>query len=165
MRVGRLATRVLVGGLFVGHGTQKLNGWFGGPGLEGTDGMMEAINMRPARRNSIAAGVTETAGGALLAVGLATPLACGALIGTMITAIRKVHFANGPWSANGGWEYNAVLTAALVALAEGGPGEFSFDHARGKDHSGAKWGLGALALGAAASTAAIEIGSRSPSES
>ncbi len=161
MNVGMLATRVLIGGLFIGHGTQKLKGWFGGPGLEGTDGMMQSINMHPARRNSIAAGVTETAGGAMLAMGLATPFASAGLIGTMITAIRKIHLANGPWAANGGWEYNAVLIAALVALAEEGSGEVSLDRLLGQDRSGAAWGLGALALGAAVSTAAIEVGRRS----
>jgi putative oxidoreductase len=160
MRVGRFAARVLIGGLFVGHGTQKLKGWFGGPGLEGTDAMMEKLDMYPPRRNSIAAGATETVGGALLITGLATPLASGALIGTMITAIRKVHLANGPWAGKGGWEYNAVLIAALVALAEGDPGRASVDHALGKDRSGAGWGLGAFALGAAASTAVIEVGRR-----
>ena len=68
MNVGRLLVRGLVGGLFIGHGTQKLAGWFGGPGLAGTDGMMESMDMRPARRNSLAAGVTETAGGVTAAV-------------------------------------------------------------------------------------------------
>ena len=159
MSVGRLASRVLIGGLFIGHGTQKLKGWFGGPGLEGTDAMMQSINMHPARRNSIAAGVTETAGGAMLAMGLATPLASAGLIGTMITAIRKVHLANGPRAANGGWEYNAVLIAALVSLAED-PGEVSADRLLGQDRSGVGWGLGALALGAAVSTVAIEAGRR-----
>jgi len=122
--------------------------------------MMQSINMHPARRNSIAAGVTETAGGAMLAIGLATPLASAGLIGTMITAIRKVHLANGPWAANGGWEFNAVLIEALVALAEEGPGEVSVDRLLGHDRSGVAWGLGALALGAVVSTAAIEAGRR-----
>lgn len=160
MRIGRLAARMLIGGLFVGHGTQKLKGWFGGPGLEGTDSMMESLGMLPARRNSLAAGATEAGAGAMLVVGLGTPIACGALIGTMITAIRKVHLANGPWAANGGWEYNAVLAAALMALAEGGAEDASLDNALGLPHSGPAWGLGALALGAAASTAAIELGQR-----
>ncbi len=52
---------------------------------------MASLDMRPSRRNALAAGVTETAGGALLALGLATPLARVSLIGTMITAIRKVN--------------------------------------------------------------------------
>lgn len=161
MSVARLAARAIIGGLFIGHGTQKLQGWFGGPGLEGTDAMMQSLEMHPARRNAIAAGVTETAGGALIAAGLATPLASASLIGTMITAVRKVHLANGPWSANGGYEYNLVLIAALLALAEDGPGAMSLDAAMNRERSGVAWGLGALALGAAASTAAIELGRRS----
>ena len=174
MQVGRLMVRGLVGSLFIGHGTQKMRGWFGGPGLAGTDAMMESMDMRPARRNSLAAGITETAGGALLVAGLATPVAAAGLIGVMTTAIRKVHLPNGPWAANGGWEYNAVLIAALLAVAEDGPGDLSLDAKLGLDKPGPRWALGALALGVAASTATIELGRRgsvpavapsSPSES
>lgn len=160
MSVSRLAARALIGGLFIGHGTQKLKGWFGGPGIAGTEGMMQALNMHPPRRNALVAGATETTGGALLAVGLATPLASASLIGVMTTAIRKVHLANGPWVANGGYEYNLVLIAALLALADEGPGPFSLDAALGREMTGARWALAALALGAASSTAAIEAGRR-----
>jgi putative oxidoreductase len=160
MNVARLAARVVIGGLFVGHGTQKLKGWFGGPGLQGTEGMMESLEMHPPRRNAVVAGVTETVGGALLATGLATPLASSALIGTMITAIRKVHLAKGPWVTEGGYEYNVVLIAALLALAEEGPGDISLDNALGTERTGLAWALGALTLGAAASTATIELGRR-----
>ena len=41
MRLGMTVLRMLVGGLFVGHGTQKLFGWFGGSGPEGTGGFFE----------------------------------------------------------------------------------------------------------------------------
>ena len=58
MSVGRLAARAVVGGLFIGHGTQKLFGWFGGPGRAGTAGMMEALQMRPAKVHATLAGVT-----------------------------------------------------------------------------------------------------------
>ena len=95
MDIGRLAARVVIGGLFIGHGTQKLFGWFGGPGLSGTEQMMGALEMRPTRANAIAAGLSETAGGALLVAGAATPAAASSLIGTMITAIRKVHQPHG----------------------------------------------------------------------
>lgn len=158
MALGRLLVRGLVGGLFVGHGTQKLMGWFGGGGLGGTDQLMQALDMHPPRRNSIAAGVTETAGGAALALGLATPAAAAALIGVMTTAIRKVHLANGPWVANGGWEYNAVMIGLLTALADDGPGSASLDARLGIKATGPAWGLAALALGVLASTAAIEVG-------
>lgn len=160
MQIGRLAARLVIGGLFVGHGTQKLFGWFDGPGLKGTEEMMGALEMRPTRANAVAAGTSETAGGALLMAGAATPLAAASLIGTMITAIRKVHQPHGPWVAQGGWEYNAVLIAALTALIDGGPGDLSVDAALGRDEWGPGWAIGGLALGAAASAAAITLGKR-----
>jgi putative oxidoreductase len=158
MKVGHLAARLVIGGLFVGHGTQKLFGWFGGPGLEGTEQMMGALDLRPARPNAVAAGVSETAGGALLMIGAATPIAAASLIGTMFTAIRKVHQPKGVWAAQGGWEYNAVLIAALMALVDAGPGDLSVDAAMGRDEWGAGWALGGLATGAAASALAIALG-------
>jgi putative oxidoreductase len=161
MSVAKLAARGLIGGLFIGHGTQKLLGWFGGPGMSGTESMMQSLGMHPTRRNALAAGVTETAGGTLLALGLGTPLASAGLIGTMTTAIRKVHAPNGPWVSQGGWEYNAVLIAALTVIAEQGPGAASLDHALGLERSGPAWGLGALALGVAASFATVELAHRS----
>jgi putative oxidoreductase len=158
MNIPRLVARTVIGGLFVGHGTQKLMGWFGGPGLEGTAGMMESLEMHPPRRNAMAAGMAETAGGTLLALGLATPLASAALTGTMITAIRKVHWRSGPWVASGGYEYNLVLIAALLALAEERPGDISLDAALGLDFTGLRWPLIALAAGAAASEATVLLG-------
>jgi putative oxidoreductase len=131
MRLGRLIVRLIIGALFIGHGTQKLFGWFAGPGLAGTEQMMAGLRLHPPRRNALAAGATETAGGALLAAGLATPLAAAGLIGVMLTAIRTVHLKNGPWVANGGYEYNLVLIAALLGLVDGGPGDLSLDRALG----------------------------------
>jgi len=164
MKIGRFAARAVIGGLFVGHGTQKLFGWFGGPGLDGTEQMMGALEMRPARANAVAAGVTESAGGVLLVAGAATPLAASSLIGTMVTAIRKVHKPQGVWAAQGGWEYNAVLIVALLALIDAGPGEFSVDAALGREEWGPGWAIGGLALGAAASTAAIALGGKVSAE-
>jgi putative oxidoreductase len=147
MSVGRLGVRLVIGGLFIGHGTQKIFGWFGGPGRAGTEAMMESINLRPAKVHAVLAGTTETVGGSLLAAGLATPLASAALTGVMTTAIRKVHLPNGPWAANGGWEYNAVLIGAVTALAETGPGELSLDHLLRTERTGPLWALGSLATG------------------
>ena len=160
MNVGRLVIRTAIGGLFVGHGTQKLFGWFGGPGPAGTEQMMEGLQLAPARRNALAAGAAETAGGVLLAAGLATPLAAASLIGTMATAIRTVHLKNGPWNANGGYEYNLVLIATLLGLVDDGPGELSADRALGVRASGPWWALGTLAGALAASTATVELGRR-----
>jgi putative oxidoreductase len=160
MSIGRLAARAVIGGMFVGHGTQKLFGWFGGPGPKGTEAMMESLELRPARVNALAAGLTETVGGTLLAAGLATPLAAAGLTGVMTTAIRKVHLDKGFWAANGGWEYNAVLIAAVTALAETGPGPLSLDHALGIERRGPAWALGALALGMVMAGATISLAGR-----
>jgi Predicted membrane protein len=158
MHIARLILRVVIGGLFIGHGMQKLAGWFGGGGLGGTEKMMERLDLEPARENAMAAGATEAAGGVLLVVGAATPLAAAGLIGTMLTAIRTVHFKNGLWNAKRGWEFNAVLIAALMALTEAGPGRASVDGIRGRIHRGTGWAFAALAAGAAASTAIVEFG-------
>ena len=160
MEIGRLTARAVIGGLFIGHGTQKLFGWFGGPGLGGTEEMMGAIGMRPTRPNAVAAGLSETAGGALLLLGAATPAAAASLIGTMATAIYKVHRPNGPWAAQGGWEYNAALIAALAALVDAGPGDLSVDALVGRKEWGPAWALGGLAMGGAAAAAAIALGRR-----
>jgi putative oxidoreductase len=160
MNTGRLLARLTIGGLFVGHGLQKLTGQFDGPGIEGTKGMMDSLEMRPATAHAYAAGITETAGGALLALGAATPVAAASLMGVMITAIRKVHAKNGPWNADQGYEYNLVLIAALMAIVDGGPGPISVDKLRGKGTRGFPAMIGALGLGAAASTIAVELGRR-----
>ena len=136
MKLGLTFLRSVVGILFLGHGTQKLFGWFGGHGLEGTGQFFESIGLRPGRRHATAAGATEAGAGALLTLGLFTPAAAGSLIGVMSTAIRKVHGKNGPWSTDGGYEYNLVLIAALLALAKLGPGDLSLDRRLGTEVRG-----------------------------
>jgi putative oxidoreductase len=162
MKIGRLLLRLAVGGFFVGHGTQKLFGWFGGHGLEATANAFESMGIRPGRRNAIAAGVAEAGGGALLAAGLATPLAASALTATMVTAIEKVHAKNGPWVTSGGYEYNVVLIAAALALAETGPGPISLDAALGNERTGSKWALFALIAGAAGAFGARQAAAAQP---
>jgi putative oxidoreductase len=72
----------------------------------------------------------------------------------MLTAINRVHLKNGPWITNGGYEYNVVLIAAVLALAEVGPGELSLDHALGQERIGPGWAVLALALGVAGAVGA-----------
>jgi putative oxidoreductase len=139
MKIGRLILRLVVGGLFVGHGTQKLFGWFGGNGLDATAQGFEHLGLRPGRQNAIAAGAAEAGGGALLAAGLATPLASSVLIATMLTAIHRVHAKNGPWAGDGGYEYNLVLIAAALALAEVGPGALPRTAATPTSGSRSRW--------------------------
>src|SRR5690242_18154380 len=165
MKIGRLLLRLTVGGFFFGHGTQKLFGWFGGHGIEPTAQMFESLGMRPGRRNAIAAGAAEAGGGAALALGLATPLAAGAITSVMLTAINRVHLKNGPWVTNGGYEYNAVLIAAALALTEVGPGELSLDHAMGNERSGVGWTLAAAAIGVAGAVGAHQLAAAHPAPS
>ncbi|MGA2454764.1 MAG: DoxX family protein [Solirubrobacteraceae bacterium] len=148
MKIGRLLLRLSVGGFFIGHGTQKLFGWFDGHGLEATAKSFEQLGLRPGKANAIAAGAAEAGGGALLAAGLATPLAASVLTATMLTAIETVHGKNGPWLNKGGYEYNVVLIAAALLLVEAGPGGLSLDAVRGRERSGSRWALAALLTGA-----------------
>lgn len=147
MKIGMLVLRLVVGLLFVGHGMQKLAGWFGGGGIEGTAQGFESMGIRPGRDNAIAAGVSEAGGGALLAAGLATPLATTMISGAMGSAVYHVHGKKTPWVTQGGWEYNVVLTAAVFALAAAGPGELSLDHAFGVERSGPGVAAAAVAAG------------------
>ncbi len=160
MRLGRLIARLVIGGLFFGHGSQKWFGWFGGPGLDRASEMMDSLGMRPGRRNAIAASASETIGGAMIVAGAFTPAAATSLIATMITAIHTVHFKNGLWSSNGGYEFNLALIAGLLALVDGGPGSPSVDSLLGTGESGPGWALASLAVAAAGSTLAIAAGRR-----
>jgi putative oxidoreductase len=155
MKFARLLARLFIGGMFIGHGTQKLFGWFGGPGLDGTTGMMEKLGLAPPRANAYAASLSETAGGAAIALGAFTPLAAASLIGTMTTAVRTVHLKNGFWSTGGGYEYNLTIIAALLLIVDGGPGALSVDGALGIEETGAGTAIAALALGVLGSTVTL----------
>jgi putative oxidoreductase len=154
MKVGRLLLRAAVGGFFIGHGTQKLFGWFGGSGLKNQASQFENMGLKPGIVHAGAAGAAETLGGAGVLLGYRTPLASASLVSVMLTAINRVHLKNGPWAHKGGYEYNVVLAAAAVALAESGPGVLSLDALRGKEKVGAKWGIFSLVAGAAGAAGA-----------
>jgi putative oxidoreductase len=158
MRLGIALLRAVIGALFVGHGLQKLAGWFGGYGLDATGGAFEQMGLRPGKMHATAAGIAETAGGALLLTGAATPLAAAMLTGTMTTAIEKVHLQKGVWNSDGGYEYNAVLIAALFAITADGPGALALD----SEHSGTGWAFAELVAGVAGGLAVAKLGARGP---
>lgn len=162
MRFAIAVLRTLIGGLFVGHGLQKLTGSFGGDGLEATGQAFEGMGLRPGKAQATAAGAAEAGGGALLVAGLLTPVAAGAVTGAMTMAIHKVHAPNGPWVTNGGWEYNAVLIASVFAITASGPGALSLDEALGSERSGAGVALAALGAGVAGAAAARALADRQP---
>jgi putative oxidoreductase len=155
MGLFRFLARITIGLLFVGHGTQKLFGWFGGSGPEATGQAFEQLDLRPGKRHALAAGAAEAGGGLLFALGAATPLAASAISASMITAIKTVHWEKGIWSSGGGYEYNLVLLAAVFGLTENGPGDWSLDATLGRSRWGSGWALAALAAGAAGSAAVL----------
>ena len=153
MSFGIAILRAVVGGLFIGHGLQKLLGKFGGHGLDGTAGFFEQLGLRPGKVHATAAGVAETGGGALLVLGAATPLAASAITGTMTVAIHKVHVQKGPWVSDGGYEYNAVLMAAVFAITAEGPGAFAVDRRKW----GTGWAIAQLVAGAGGALAMVKL--------
>jgi putative oxidoreductase len=151
MGLGKLMLRATVGGYFFGHGMQKLAGWFGGHGPEGTGQFFEQVGLRPGRESAVIAGVAEAGGGSLLVLGLFTPAAVSMLTGVMTNAIRHVHWQNGLWNSDGGIELHAIVLGGLAALADSGPGRYSLDEALGIRLRGPV--VTALAMGAGAAGA------------
>jgi len=147
MDTGLLIVRLVFGAVLAGHGAQKLFGWFGGHGLDGTSGFFHSLGFRPGRAMAALAGLSEAGGGLLLAFGLLTPLAGAAIVGTLLVA-ASVHLEKGVWGTNGGYELALLYGVLAAAVAVSGPGSVSLDRAFGIDDS---WsvglGLAAIAVG------------------
>ncbi|WP_431950287.1 DoxX family protein [Actinacidiphila sp. bgisy167] len=155
--LGLLALRLGTGAVLVAHGSQKLFGWFGGHGLEGTGEAMESMGFRPGRRSALASGLVEAGGGTLLALGLATPAAGAAAAGGMAGAV-SVHLPAGFFAASGGFEYPAFLGFTAAAIGISGPGRYSLDHLTG-DVLDCGWTVAAC-FAASAVAAAVVISRR-----
>jgi putative oxidoreductase len=123
---GLFIVRTGIGGVLIAHGVQKLFGWLGGHGLEGTGAAFEKMGFQPGKQSALAAGLGEAGGGALIALGLATPAAGAAAAGTMLPAVA-VHAPKGFFAMGGGYEYPAMLGVSAAALALTGPGDWSLD--------------------------------------
>jgi putative oxidoreductase len=122
-----LHLRVGAGAIFAAHGAQKLFGWFGGYGLEGTAGWMTSIGLEPGLLMAAMAGSAEFFGGLLLIVGLLVRPAALILAITMIVAIATVHLQNGLFMENNGYEFGLALLAISVGLVFRGAGSLSAD--------------------------------------
>ncbi|AWB46268.1 oxidoreductase [Paenibacillus sp. CAA11] len=122
---GLLIIRIIVGLAFVGHGAQKLFGWFGGYGLKGTGGWFESIGVRPGVLMAFGVGLFELAGGLLFALGFWMPLAAVLIVLPMIGAIATVHGKNGFWATANGYELNLVFAIVAIGIALIGPGSYS----------------------------------------
>lgn len=124
--VGALLLRVPVGVVLAAHGAQKLFGWFGGYGLEGTAGWLESVGFAPGYLMALMAGGAEFFGGILLILGLFTRPAAAVAAFTMLMAMT-VHVGNGLFLANNGYEFALTLLAATLALVFQGGGTASAD--------------------------------------
>ncbi|MEY2473923.1 MAG: putative oxidoreductase [Actinomycetota bacterium] len=152
-----LIIRVVAGTTLAAHGAQKLFGWFGGHGIDGTGAFLQSMGFP--RVHAWLAALTEFGGGLAHALGLLTPLAGAAVAGVMLVAIAVAHWKNGFFSMSGGFEFPLVLATAGIAIAFSGPGAWSLDHLFGWSLGGTEWGVAAIGL-AVISSAAI-VGMRS----
>lgn len=122
-----LVLRLPVGLILAAHGAQKLFGWFGGYGLEGTGQWMASIGLEPGYAMALLAGSAEFLGGIALFLGLLTRPAAVVTAIMMLVAIFSVHVSNGLFLTNNGYEYALTLFAASTALAIQGAGHLSVD--------------------------------------
>ncbi|HEY2475909.1 MAG TPA: DoxX family protein [Candidatus Cybelea sp.] len=129
MDIAFLLVRLFLGLAIAAHGAQKLFGWFGGPGIAGTGDLFEGLGFRPGRMFALMAGLGETGGGLLTALGLGGAIGPVLIILVMLVAIGAVHIWKGFFVTGGGWELNAAYIAAAIAVAFGGNGSYSLDSA------------------------------------
>lgn len=115
--VSLVLMRAIVGVIFAAHGSQKLLGWFGGPGLEATVEQMGFIGYLVT--------IGEFFGGLGLIVGFLCRFSAASLIVIMLGAIVLVHGKNGFFLDAGGFEYNLALIGLLAPILLAGPGQFS----------------------------------------
>lgn len=118
--------RIPVGVILAAHGAQKLFGWFGGYGLEGTGQWMASQGFNPGYVMALLAGIAEFCGGIALILGLLTRPAAAVAAFTMLVAMT-VHVNNGLFLSNNGYEFALSLLAATTALVFMGGGTLSLD--------------------------------------
>jgi putative oxidoreductase len=144
--------RAVVGTLLAGHGAQKLFGWSGGGGPEGTAKVMRMLGLRPEEQWAFLAGASEFVGGALTLIGLLNPVGPILGLGAMATATLTAHKDKPIWATKGGAELPITNMAVLVALLLAGPGALSLDAIFG---TRVPWWFSTLALAGAGAGVAM----------
>lgn len=126
--LGLLIIRLAVGLTFVGHGAQKLFGWFGGPGPVQFGEWLGTVGIKTGGKTwAILAGLFELFGGLLFSAGILTWFGAILIIIVMIDAIFTVHGKNGFWLTEGGFEYCFILIAVVLGVALIGPGNYNLN--------------------------------------
>ncbi|GAB3431748.1 hypothetical protein GCM10027436_06080 [Actinophytocola sediminis] len=122
---GLLVLRLVLGGLFVVHGLDKLFGWFtDSGGMDGIEQMLTGFDFTEPKILAWVLALSETVGGALLVVGLFTPAGAAAVLAVMANVI----VVKGDWNLFlGGVELEMVYAAAAFVLLFTGPGRASID--------------------------------------
>jgi|SRR5579862_3105733 len=133
MNTGLLILRLVLGIAIAAHGSQKLVGWFGGPGLKGFASYLESIGFRPGIRYALAGGLTELLSGLLVALGLGGPIGPALLMSVMLVATATVHRGHGFFASTNGVELPILYIGGAVALAFLGAGQYSLDYLLGLD--------------------------------
>jgi putative oxidoreductase len=151
--IGLLLLRVVLGFVLFAHATQKLAGWFSGPGLQKAGAIFEALGQSPGRQMAVLAAGCELLAGVLLVLGLGTPVGAAIAAGTMLVAGGAMSAkARSRWNSAGGGEYPLVLALLAVCLAFTGAGSWSGDAllrtpwATAQGWDGVLIGLAAVAL-------------------
>jgi putative oxidoreductase len=124
--------RVLLGVVFFPHGMQKLLGWFGGYGFEGSMGFFTGKLGIPAVFAFLAI-MAEGLGSLGLLTGFLTRVAAFGIGVNMAVAVYMLHFQNGffmNWFGNQkgeGFEFHILVIAIAIALIIKGGGKWSVD--------------------------------------
>jgi putative oxidoreductase len=128
---GLILVRLVVGPLMALHGAQKLFGWLGGYGLDGTGGYFEQLGFRPGRLFALAAGLGEFTSGLLVALGFLGPVGAALMVSVMLVAMVTAHAGKGLFASTNGIELPLLYAAAAAALVVIGPGPWSLDNLLG----------------------------------
>ncbi|MBJ8343424.1 DoxX family protein [Antrihabitans sp. YC2-6] len=131
--LGLLILRLTVGGIFLFHALQKLTGWWNGPGLDGVEKGLSSGGWDQPKLMSILLTVGELGGSILLILGLATPLAAGAVLAIIIDAwlVKQAGTPGLQFSGDQGVELETLLLGASAGLILTGPGRIALDGRRG----------------------------------
>jgi len=136
-RLAVLILRLFLGFAFMMHGSQKVLGAFGGPGIAGVAGMLTKLGLEPAQILAWVLSITEFVGGICLVLGFLTRFWAAGLVIDMGVAVAKVHMPNGFFASKNGFELPLAFGVMALVILLTGPGSVSVDRAAGIEKGGA----------------------------